>query len=106
MSSDAPESAQHSVSDLLYIDIFLVCAQIMACDTECREFDRNPLEAVVSDCYRFIVASCVWQHVLRCFFSALCGVLIIALLRGNTEYVLMGFKFLVSTIYSNTGSSY
>ena len=75
MSSDAPESAQHSVSDLLYIDIFLVCAQIMACDTECREVNMNLAEAVVYDCALFIVVRCVQRRVLYCFFSTLVGVL-------------------------------
>ena len=76
----------------------------MTCDTEWRALDRNLEDAVVSDYTQFIVASCVRRRVLHFFFSALYGVQIGVLLRGTTEYALMGFKILLSTIYSNTGS--
>ena len=59
MSSDAPDSAHHSVSELFYSAILLGRAQIMTCDTDWRSVDRNLVEAVVSDCAIFIVASCV-----------------------------------------------
>ena len=75
MPSDAPEYAQHAVSVLLYRDILSVCAWVIAYETEWRAVDRNLEEAVVSDCARFIVASCVLPLVLRCFFSALVGVI-------------------------------
>ena len=57
MSSDAPESAQHAVSLLLYISILLMYARVIAWYTEWRAGDRKRAEAVVSDCDRFIVAS-------------------------------------------------
>ena len=79
---------------------------MMACDTELRAVGRNLAKAVVSDYAHFIVASCVWRCVLRCFFSTLCGVLMSVLPRGTIEYVLIGFKVLLSTIYSSTGSFY
>ena len=41
---------------------------------------------------------------LAFFFSTVCGVLTSVLLRVTTEDVLMGFKVLPLTIYSNTGS--
>ena len=84
MSSDAPESAQHAVSELLYSAILLVCARIMACDTEWRSVDRNLVEAVVSDWYRFIFAICVWQRFLCFLFSTLCGVITSVVLRSTT----------------------
>ena len=92
MSSDAPESAQHAVSEFLHSSILFVCEQMMACETEWRPLDRNLVEAVLSDCACFTVASCVRRRVLRCLFSTLCGVLTSVLLRGTTEYVLMVFK--------------
>ena len=75
MSSDAPESTQQAVSVLLYRAILSVLAHVMACETEWREVDRNLAEAVVLECARFMVASCVLTLVLRCFFSTLVGVL-------------------------------
>ena len=80
-------------------------ARVMACDIGWREVDRNIAEAVVSDCARFIVASCVRRHILGFFLRTLYGVLIGVLLRRTTEYVLRGFKVLLTTISSNTGSS-
>ena len=77
----------------------------MAYDTEWRSVVRNLAEAVVSDFAWFIVASFFWQRVFHFFFSTLCGVLMSILLRGTTEYLLMGFKVLLPTIYLNTGSS-
>ena len=65
MSSDAPESAQHAVSELLYIDILLVCAQMIACNTEWRSFNRNLSEEVVLDVACFVVARCFCRRVLR-----------------------------------------
>ena len=59
----------------------------------------------MSDCARFIVASLFLTIILRCFFSALGGVLTSFKLGGTTVYVLMGFIIeLLSTISSNTGS--
>ena len=75
MSSDAPESVQHSVSVLLYRAILPVRARVIAWKTEWREVNRNIAEAVVSDYACFIVASCVLNLILRCFFSTLVGVL-------------------------------
>ena len=75
MSSDDPESAQHAVSLLLYMAIFLVFARVIAWKTEWRAVDRNRAEAVVLDCARFIVVSFVMPLILRCFLSPLVGVL-------------------------------
>ena len=75
MSSDAPDSAQHDVSVLLYRDILSVCARFISWETEWRAVDRNLAEAAVSDCACFIVASCVLPLFLHCFFSTLVGVL-------------------------------
>ena len=105
MSSDAPESEHHYVSDLLYRAIFSVWARIMVCDTAWRAVDKNIVEAVVSDCALFIVAICVLHLVLRLLFRTLVGVLASVKLGGNTEYVLIGFTvLLLLTIYSNTVS--
>ena len=41
------------------------------------------MEAVVSECARFIVASCVLTLVLRCYFNTLVGVLA-SVKRGDT----------------------
>ena len=86
-----------------YYVTVLVFVCLYVCTT--LSVDRNLAEAVVSGCTRFIIASCIRRGVLRCFFSTLCGVIIGALLRGTIEYVLMGFKVLLSTISSSTGSS-
>ena len=75
MSSDAPESAQHAVSLLLYMAILLVFAQLIDWYTEWRAVDRKRAEAVVSDCAHFIVASLVLPLILRCLLSTLFGVL-------------------------------
>ena len=64
----------------------------MACDTEWRAVNRNLAGDMISDFARFIVASSVLRRVLHYLFSTLCGVLKSTLLRGTTEYVLMGFK--------------
>ena len=69
MSSDAPDSANHAVSVLLYRAIFSVWTRGIAWETEWREVDRTLAEVFVSDCARFIVAICVLPLVLR-FFSA------------------------------------
>ena len=105
MSSDAPESPQHAVLEFLCSDILLVCAQMLACDTECRAVDRNIVEAVVFICACFIVPRYFRRCVLCCFFSTLFDVLACVVLRGTIEYVLMGFMVLLLTIYSNTCSS-
>ena len=105
MSLDAPESAHHAVSEFLYSAILLLWAQMMAYDTEWREFIRNLAETVVYDCALFIVASCVLRLILRRFCSTLVGVLANVALRGTTEYVLMEFIVLLLTIYYITGSS-
>ena len=104
MSPDAPESSHHDVSLLLYIVILLVFAQVIAWDAEWRAVDRKRVEAVVSDCACFIVTSLGLPIILRCFLSTLCGVLSSVEGGGTTMYVLMGLKFLLSTISSNTGS--
>ena len=70
---------------------------------EWRAVDRNRAEAVLSDCYRFIVLILVLPLILRCFFSTLGAVLTSFKFRGITMYVLMGYKKLLSTISSNTG---
>ena len=106
MSSDAPEPAQHAVSEFLYSAILLVWELMMACETKWRGVDRNLSKAVVSDSDIFIVTSCVLRLVLRFFFSILVGVLASVVLRGTIEYVLMELIVLLLTIYSNTGSSY
>ena len=106
MSSYAPESAQHAVSDLLYRAIFSVWGRIMACYTECREVDKNLAEYLVSGCDIFIVSSCILHLILRRFFSTLVGVLASVKLRGTTEYVLMVFTVLsLLTISSKISSS-
>ena len=69
MSSYSPESAHHAVSEFLYSAIFLMCAQMMACDNDWSAVDRNLAEAVVLDCACFIFASCVCQHVLRFYLA-------------------------------------
>ena len=84
MPSDAPESAQHAISLLLYMAIFLVFARGIAWDTEWRSVDRNRSEAVLSDFARFIVASLVLPLILRCFFSTLGGVLTSFKFGGTT----------------------
>ena len=104
MSSDSPESEEHAVSELLYSAVLLVCAQMMACDTEWRAVDRNLADDVVSDCAIFTVAMCVQCCILHCFFSNLVGVLASVVLRGTAEYVLMEFIVLLLTISPNTGS--
>ena len=71
MSSDAPEYAQHAASELLYSASLLVCAQMMACDTEWSTVNRNLVEAVVSDYACFIVASCVRRRILSFYFGTL-----------------------------------
>ena len=93
MSYDAPESAQYAISVLLYMDILSVWAWVMACDTEWSAVKGNFAEDVVSEYVRFIFVSCVRRCVLHFFFSTLRGVLIVVLLKGTTDYVLMGFKF-------------
>ena len=75
MSSDAPESAHHTVSLLLYMAILLGCAQVIARDTECRAVDKNLVEAVVLDCAIFIVVSIVLTLILHCFLITLVGVI-------------------------------
>ena len=75
MSSDAPDSANHAVSVLLYRAIFSVWKRGIAWETEWRTVNRNLAEAVVSDYARFIVARYVLPLVLRFFFSTLVGVL-------------------------------
>ena len=75
MSSDAPESAQHDISVLLYRAILSVCALFIAWGDEWRSENINLEEAVVPDCDRFIVSSCVLPLVLRYFFSNLVGML-------------------------------
>ena len=65
MSSDAPESAHHTVSLLLYMAILLGCAQDIARDTECRAVDKNLVEAVVLDCASFIIAIFSLPLILR-----------------------------------------
>ena len=65
MSSDAPESAQHAVSLLLYMDILLMFAQVIAWDTEWSAVDRKRAEDVVSNCARFIVSSLVLPIILH-----------------------------------------
>ena len=75
MSSGAPEYSQHTVSVLLYRAILSVCALVISWETEWRAVDRNLAEAVVSDCARFIVVSCVLPLVLRCLFRTLVVVL-------------------------------
>ena len=105
MSPDAPESAHHDVSLLLYIAILLVFARVIAWDAEWRAVDRKRVEAVVSYCARFIVTSLVLPLIVRFFLSTLGGVP--ASFKGGvtTMYVLMGFKVLLSTVSSDTGSS-
>ena len=78
----------------------------MASETEWRAVDRNISEAVMSDCARFMVTSCVLTLVIRCFFSTLVGVLSSVVLRGTADYILMEFTVLSLMIISfNTGSS-
>ena len=72
MSSDAPKSAQHAVSLLLYIAILLMFARVIAWDTEWRAVDIKQVEAVLLDCAHFIDASLVLPLILRFFFSTLC----------------------------------
>ena len=75
MSSYAPESTQQAVSMLLYRDSLPVCARVISWETEWRLVNINLAEAVVLDCDRFIVASCVLPLILRCFLSTLVCVL-------------------------------
>ena len=84
--------------------ILLVFERVIDWDTEWRVVNRKRAEAVVSDFARFIVAIIVLTLILRCFLSTLVGVLASVKSWGTTEYVLTGFKVLLSTIYSNTGS--
>ena len=63
------------MSLLLYMDILLVFARVIAWDTEWRAVDRKQAEAVLSECDRFIVASIVLPIILGCFLSTLVGVL-------------------------------
>ena len=104
MSSDATESAQHAVSLLLYISILFIFARVIAWDTEWRAVDRKRAEAVLSECARFIVASLVLPLILRFLFSTVGGVLASVKGGGTKMYVVMGFKVLLSTIFSNTES--
>ena len=94
MSSDTPESAHQAVSVLLYRAILSVRARVISWETEWRAVDRNLAEAVVSECARFIVVSCVLPLVLCCYFCALFGVLAIVKRGGTTEYALMEFTVL------------
>ena len=91
MSHDAPESAQHAVSLLLYISILLVFARVIAWDTEWMAVYIKQAEAVLSDCACFIVAIIFLSLILRCFLSTLGGV--IASFKGvfTKMYVLLGF---------------
>ena len=75
MSSDVPESAHHTVSELLYRAILLVWSRMMAGDTEWREVNKNLAEAAFSKFALFIVASYFLHLVLRHLFSTLVGVL-------------------------------
>ena len=93
MSSDAPESAQHSVSDLLYRDIFPAWAWMMDCDIEQRTVDKNLAGAAVSDSAIFIVPSCVLRLFLRILFGTLFGVIASVKLGGTTEYYEWTLKF-------------
>ena len=47
MSSDAPESAHHAVSVLLYIAILLVFVEVIAWDNEWRAVNKNRAKAVL-----------------------------------------------------------
>ena len=106
MSSNAPESAQKSVSFLLYIAILWLLAIVIAWDTEWSAIEGKLADDVVSDWARCIVASLVLHLIFRCLFSNLGGGLTSVNLGGTTMYVLMVFIIgLLSTIYSNTGSS-
>ena len=105
MSSDAPDSVQHSVSLLLYIAILLVFERVIAWDTEWREVNRKRAEAVLSEFARFIIASFFLPLILCFFFSTLGGVIASVKVGGTIMWVLMGFIVLLSTISSNTGSS-
>ena len=106
MYSDSPESSQKAVSLLLYIAIFLVFERVIAWDTEWREVYRKRADAVLSDCTHSIVASLVLLLILRFLFSTLGGVIGSVKGGGTTMYVLMGYKVLLSTISSITGSKY
>ena len=75
MSSEAPESAQHAESLLLYIAILLVFTHVTAWDTEWREVERKRAEAVLLDCARFILSSLFLPHILQRFLSTLGGVI-------------------------------
>ena len=86
------------------MDILLVFARVIAWDTDWREVDRKLAEAVVSDCARFIVAIIFLPLILRYFLSTLVVVLASGKGWGATMYELMGFRVLISTISSNTGS--
>ena len=60
----------------------------------------------MSECDSLIFTSLVLPLILRSFFSTLSGVITSVKLGGTTVYVLMGFIIkLLSTIFSNTGSS-
>ena len=53
-----------------------MCARVITWETDWRVVDRNLVEAVVSECARFIVASCVLPLILRYFLRSLAGVLV------------------------------
>ena len=80
-------------------------AQVIYLETEWRAVDIKRVDAVLSDCARFIVAILFLTHILHFFFRNLCGVLASGKGEGTTRYVLMGFIVLQSTNSSNTGLS-
>ena len=94
MYYDAPESAHQALSVLLYMALLSVWERVISWETQWREVYRNLVDAVVSDCARFIVAICALPLVLHCFFGSLVGVLAIVKYGVNTEYVLMEFTIL------------
>ena len=69
-------------------------ARVVACETEWRAVIRNIAEDLVSDCARFIVASCFLHLVLHFFFSTVVGILASGKRGGTTDYLIMDFTVL------------
>ena len=80
-------------------------AQMMACDTECSSVDKNMYEAVVSNYDPLTVAIFFLRQILWSLFINLSGVLNSFTIEGTTKYLLMGFKVILLTIFSNTEAS-
>ena len=71
MYSGVLEYVQQASSYLFYTAILLVCAQIIACDTEWRAVNRNQADVELSDCAILIVATYSIHIVLWRFLSTL-----------------------------------